>query len=76
MKNIVKDTVGHFRVLIEHSMKDYESAPPHILKRMVRPLCRDISRLLKEGTKNDSWLVLEEFSRECQRVFSKDESSR
>lgn len=76
MKNTVKDTIGHFKVLIEHSLKDYESAPSHILKRMVKPLCKDISKLLKDGTKNDSWIVLEGFSRECQKAFSQNEGSR
>lgn len=55
MKKFVKDTVGHFEVLIEHSQRPYEPSPPHVLKRLIRPLCRDFERVIEQGTKNDAW---------------------
>ena len=38
MKNFVKDTVGHFTVLIDHATREYEPSLEHILKRMILPL--------------------------------------
>lgn len=65
MKKIVKDTIGHFDVLIDHSQREYEPSSEHVLKRMVRPLCRDFSKVLKRGTKNDAWEVIEGFLKIC-----------
>jgi len=72
MKKLVKDTVGHFRVLVDHSQRPYESSPEHVLKRMVRPLCRDFSKLRREGTKNDAWETLEGFAEACQMLERED----
>lgn len=71
MKKLVKDTIGHFRVLVEHSLREYEPSPGHILKRMIKPLCRDISRLKANGTKNDAWEVVEGFSQVCKCIKGK-----
>lgn len=68
MKKSVKNTVGHFKVLLDHSQRPYEPSPEHILRRIVKPLCRDFSRLLDKGTKNDAWEVLEGFAKACQMV--------
>lgn len=58
MKKLVKDTIGHFRVLVEHSLREYEPSPGHILKRMIKPLCRDISSLrpMAPRTMHGRWL--------------------
>ena len=68
MKQVVKRTIGHFGVLIDHALKPYEPSPEHVLKRMVHPLCQDIHKILDRGTKNDAWEVIEGFSRECARI--------
>lgn len=37
MKKVVKSTISFFRLLIEHSQREYEPSPEHILKRMLNP---------------------------------------
>lgn len=69
MKQKVKEAVGHYRVMIDHTLQPYEPSREHILKRMVRPLCSDIQELIEKGTKNDAWEFLEGVSRECRKVF-------
>ncbi len=69
MKNFVKDTVGHFTVLIDHATREYEPSPEHILKRMILPLCHDFATVLRKGTKNDARQVIEGFSRACQDLL-------
>ena len=54
MKQIVKRTIGHFGVLIDHTLRPYEPSPEHVLERMVYPLCRDMHDVLDRGTKNDA----------------------
>jgi hypothetical protein len=68
MKQVVKRTIGHFGVLIDHALRPYEPSPEHVLRRMVHPLCQDVRDILDNGTKNDAWEVMEGFSRECARV--------
>lgn len=68
MKKIVRDSIGHFEVLIEHSQRPYEPSPRHVLKRMVRPLCRDFSKLLERGTRNDAWEAIAGFLKACNRI--------
>jgi len=51
VKKNVKATISFFRLLIEHSQKEYEPSPEHILKRMLLPLCRNFSEIAKEGTR-------------------------
>jgi len=70
MKNIVKDAVGHFKVLMEHSQREYEPHPIHVLKRMVVPLCHDFEQIIKQGTKSDAWQTLEAIVRECHKLGS------
>lgn len=60
---------GHFRVLIEHSLRKREPTPEHVLERMVYPICEDIHYLLKNGTKNYSWEALERISKECKGLL-------
>lgn len=67
MKKFVKDTVGHFEVLVDHSQRPYEPAPTHVLKRLVRPLCRDFERIIEQGMKNDAWEAIEGFLAVCQK---------
>jgi hypothetical protein len=66
VKKNVKSTISFFRVLIEHSQKDYEPSPGHILKRMLMPLCEHFE-IVEKGTKNDAWDVIEGFVQECER---------
>jgi hypothetical protein len=68
MKPFVKDCIGHFDVLLQHSQRPYEPQPIHILKRMVKPLCQDFQKLLADGTRNDAWEVIEGFSALCQKL--------
>lgn len=69
-KPFVKDAAGHFRNLIAHSVREYEPSPEHVLKRLLRPLCEDISRILDQGTAADAKEVVELFSRECARAYT------
>jgi hypothetical protein len=41
MKKFVKDAIGDFRVLLDHSYRPYDVNPPHVLKRIV---CRKATR--------------------------------
>lgn len=67
MKKNVKSTISFFRLLIEHSQREYEPSPEHILKRLLLPLCCALSEIVENGTKNDAWDVIQGLSRECQR---------
>lgn len=67
MKILSKRTIGHFRVLLDPCGRRKEPSPEHILERIVSPLCQDFSHVLREGTKNDAWQILEEFVNECQK---------
>ena len=49
MKKNVKSTISFFRLLIEHSQKDYEPSPGHILKRMLMPLCEHFAEIAGRG---------------------------
>lgn len=69
-KPFVKDAAGHFRNLIAHSLREYEPSPEHILKRLLRPLCDDMSRILEDGTAADCKEAVELFSEECRRIFA------
>lgn len=68
MKKNVKSTISFFRLLIEHSQRDYEPSPEHVLKRMLLPLCDHLTQIVEEGTKNDAWDVIEGFVRACHRL--------
>ncbi|MDI6793050.1 MAG: hypothetical protein QME81_09315 [bacterium] len=68
MKNEVKAAIAFFRVMIEHTQKGYEPSPPHILKRMIRPLCSELAKIEQRGTKNDAWDFVEGLSAECRRL--------
>ncbi|MFQ5812349.1 MAG: hypothetical protein ACE5I2_04040 [Anaerolineae bacterium] len=68
MKKIVKSTISFFRLLIEHSQREYEPSPEHILKRMLKPLCRNFSEVVEKCTKNDAWEIIEGFARECKKA--------
>ncbi len=67
MKKNVKSAISFFRLLIEHSQREYEPSPEHVLKRMLLPLCRSFSEIVENGTKNDAWDVIQGFSKECPR---------
>jgi len=64
VKKVVRSTVSFFRLLIEHSQRGYEPSPEHILKRMLKPLCRNFSEIVERGTKSDAWEIIEGFTRE------------
>lgn len=68
MKKNVKSTISFFRLLVEHSQREYEPSPQHVLKRMLLPLCRAFSEIVENGTKNDAWEVIQGFSSECRKV--------
>ena len=72
MKKEVKKTISLFEVLIKHSQKKYEPSPQHILKRMVAPLCKQFSIIINEGTKNDTWEIIEGFSQECKKISMRE----
>ncbi len=67
MKKIVKDAIGDFRVLLDHANREYDVSPPHVLRRIARPMCEGINRVLAEGTKNDAWELLEGIASECEK---------
>lgn len=67
----MKRAIGHYGALLEHSLKRHEPSPEHILKRLVISLCQDFNYILQEGTKNDAWIALEGFSRECSKAYKK-----
>jgi len=67
-KPFVKDAAGHFRNLIAHSLREHEPSHEHILKRLIKPLCEDICRILDEGTAADAKEAAELLSKECMRV--------
>lgn len=68
MNKNVKSTISFFRLLVEHSQKEYEPSPEHILKRMLLPLCCHFSEIVENGTKNDAWNTIEGFVRECKKL--------
>ena len=70
-KPFVKDTIGHFRNLILHALREYEPSSPHILKRLILPLCRDFKRIVEKGTTKDTKEVLESFLAICQKYLSR-----
>ncbi|MGQ9723728.1 MAG: hypothetical protein ACUVXA_20715 [Candidatus Jordarchaeum sp.] len=70
MNKIVKRTLGHFKVLIEHSLRPYEPSPEHILKRMIKPICQDVRMMHMKGTRNDSWEFLKGLAEECKAIFN------
>ncbi len=76
MNKIVKRALGHFKVLIEHSLRPYEPSPEHILKRMVKPLCQDVSAMQKKGTRNDSWEFLQGLAEACRVILNQPEQER
>lgn len=71
MKNFVKDAIGHYEVLLDHTQRDYEPHPIHVWKRMVVPLCNDFERIIKNGTKNDAWQTIEGIVRACSNLKDK-----
>jgi hypothetical protein len=71
VKKAAKSSVSLFRLLIQHSERDYEPSPSHILKRMLKPLCRNLAKIVEGGTKNDAWNVIEGFLRECEKAKGK-----
>ncbi|MEM2133929.1 MAG: hypothetical protein QXG44_03710 [Candidatus Jordarchaeaceae archaeon] len=70
MNKIVKRTLGHFKILIEHSLRPYEPTPQHILKRIVIPICQDVRAMQTKGTKNDSWEFLQVLAEECKAILN------
>jgi len=70
LNRIVKRTLGHFKILIEHSLRPYEPTPQHILKRMIMPICQDVRTMQTKGTKNDSWDLLQGLGEECKAILT------
>lgn len=68
MKKGIKSTVSFFRLLIEHSQKEYEPSPEHVLKRMLLPLCRNFAEIVEKGTKSDARPMIEGFVKECKKL--------
>jgi len=69
-KPFVKDAAGHFRNLLIHSLREYEPTPEHLLKRLLKPLCTDIARVLNQGTAGDAMETLTMFHKECEKLHS------
>jgi hypothetical protein len=65
----VKDAIGHFRNLLEHALREYEPTPEHVLKRLLAPLCRDISLVTSRGTSGDASRTLKGFSTLCAKAI-------
>ncbi|MEM2107188.1 MAG: hypothetical protein QXV46_05195 [Candidatus Bathyarchaeia archaeon] len=65
----VKDAIGHFRNLLEHAMREHEPTSEHVLKRLLIPLCRDISLVVSKGTSGDASSVLEGFRVLCTKAI-------
>lgn len=76
MKPEVKRAIGHFAVLVDHSLRPYEPAPQHVLHRMIRPLCRDVGEVLQHGTKNDAWQILVGIVEDCRRAAGETQPAR
>lgn len=68
MNKNVKSTVSFFRLLIEHSQRDYEPSPEHVLKRMLLPLCEHLTEIVEDGMKNDAWDAIEGFAQVCRTL--------
>ena len=65
----LKRLFGHFSNLAEHALRPYEPTPAHLKKRLLLPLCEDISELLKIGTKNDFHEALTGISEICKKII-------
>ena len=70
MKRIMKRTLGHFKDLLEHSLRPYEPSPEHILERIVKPICQDARTIRKKGTRNGSWNLIQGLAEECETIFN------
>lgn len=68
-KPFVKDAAGHFRNLLIHSLREYEPTPEHLLKRLLKPLCIDITRILNQGTAGDAEETLMMLHKECEKLY-------
>ncbi|MCS4540906.1 MAG: hypothetical protein HY929_01075 [Euryarchaeota archaeon] len=66
---LVKRAIGHFRNIIDHSLKPYEPTPEHVLKRLITPLCADLKLLSEVMTGKDAKEVITGFSSECHQIF-------
>jgi len=70
LKRIMKRTLGHFKDLLEHSLRPYEPSPEHILERIVKPICQDARTIRKKGTRNGSWNLIQGLAEECETIFN------
>lgn len=68
----LKRLFGHFSNLAEHAIRPYEPTPAHLKKRLLLPLCEDISELLKAGTKNDFQEAFTGLSEICGKKLLKE----
>jgi len=64
----IKRILGHFKNLAKHTTRPYEPTPSHLKKRLLLPLCEDISTLLEKGTKNDYEKALSGMSKICKQL--------
>ncbi|MHA1364148.1 MAG: hypothetical protein ACTSP1_16725 [Candidatus Freyarchaeota archaeon] len=67
-KPFVKDAAAHFRNLLSHLTREYEPTSEHVLKRLLRPLCRDLKRIIERGTAEDVWETVNRLREECEKV--------
>lgn len=63
----VKRTIAYFKNLIDHSLRPYEPSPVHILKRILRPFCKNINFVVESGTKAHYKKLVEEISKNCKK---------
>jgi len=68
----LKRLFGHFSNLAEHAARLYEPTPSHLKKRLLIPICEDISKLLKAGTKNDFQEALIGISEICKKMIQEE----
>ncbi|MHA1833791.1 MAG: hypothetical protein ACTSV7_07355 [Candidatus Baldrarchaeia archaeon] len=67
VEKYVKRTVAYFRNLVDHALRPYEPSPTHVLKRVLKPFCKNISFVAENGTKNHFKKLVEEISKNCKK---------
>lgn len=64
----IKRILGHFKNLVTHTTRPYDPSPSHLKKRLILPLCEDITLLIEKGNKNDYEKALSGISKICKQL--------